>query len=65
MWRDHHETEVNELLADNEVIYNIIPHGIEHSGCTTTRQIAKNLLRDDSTQRFYVEQVYRLGYDRN
>ncbi len=65
MWRYHNKAEVDELFADNIVVDDVVPHSIEQSGRSTARQIAKNLLRDDSTQRFYVEQVYRLGYDRN
>ena len=65
MWRYHNKAEVDELFADDIVVDDVVPHGIEQSGRSTARQIAKNLLRDDSAQRFYVEQVYRLGYDRN
>ena len=65
MWRYHNKVEVDKAFADDIVVDDVVPHGIEQCGRSATRQIAKNLLRDDSTQRFYVEQVYRLGYDCN
>ena len=65
MWRYHNKSEVDKAFANDVVIDDVVPYCIEQSSRSTARQIAKNLLRDDSTQRFYVEQVYRLGYDRN
>ena len=61
MWRHNHYTKVDKPLANNVVVDYVIPYGIKECGNSSTCQIAKNLLRDYSAQRFYVEQVYRLG----
>ena len=56
---------LDKLLANDVVIGDVVPYSIEQSRDCSTRQIAKNLLREYSAQRFYVEQVYRFGYECN
>ena len=55
MWRHYHKAEVDETFADDVVIDDVVPYCVEQSGCCTTRQITKNLLRNKSPQRFNVE----------
>ena len=43
MRRNYHETEMDELLANNVVVDDVVPNGIEQCRCCTTRQITKNL----------------------
>ena len=65
MRRHYHHTEVDKSLADDVVIDDVVPYSIEYCGYSATCQIAKYLLREYSAQRFYVDKVYRLGYDSN
>ena len=65
MGRNNHKVEVYKLFADDVVIDDVVPHSIEQSRHSTTRQIAKNLLREYSTQRFYVKEVNAFCYDIN
>ena len=63
MRRYDHKAEVNELLANDEMVDDVVPNNVEQNGDSTARQVAKNLLRNDFAQRFYVEQVYRSCYE--
>ena len=63
MGRHDDEAQVDEAFTNDVVVDRVVPHSIKHCGSSTTCQIAKNLLRDDSTQRFYIEKIYRCGYE--
>ena len=65
MGRDNDKSEIDELLVNDVVVYDVVPYCIKKCRYSSARQIAKNLLREYSAQRFYVEQVYRLCYDTN
>ena len=65
MGRNDHKVEVNKLFADNVMVDYVVPHRIEQSRDSSTCQIAKNLLREYSTQGFYVKEVNAFCYDIN
>ena len=55
MRRYDHKAEINELLANDEMVDDVVPNNVEQNGDSTARQVAKNLLRNEFAQRFYVE----------